>query len=152
MASEAYTAYIGGDNYEVGKLAGQYAVKLLNKKGTITEVLGLQGSSPAIERHNGFVDALKDYPEMKLTTQIPGQWLRTRAFSEVARRSNEVVQSDLVFAHNDMMAIGTREAIAKTNPSNQVKIIGIDALPGTEAGLEFVADKKNNRIHTLSYR
>jgi ABC-type sugar transport system substrate-binding protein len=62
VASGAYTAYIGGDNYEVGKLAGQYAVNLLNKKGAVTEVLGLQGSSPAIERHKGFTDALKDYP------------------------------------------------------------------------------------------
>ncbi|HSN59311.1 MAG TPA: substrate-binding domain-containing protein, partial [Ferruginibacter sp.] len=142
VASGAYTAYIGGDNYEVGKLAGEYAVKLLNKKGTITEVLGLQGSSPAIERHNGFMSALKDYPEMKLYTQIPGQWLRTKAFSEVTRRNAEVLQSDLVFAHNDMMAIGTREAIEKTNPYNHLKIIGIDALPGREAGLEFVAEKK----------
>ena len=142
VASEAYTAYIGGDNYEVGKLAGQYAVNLLNKKGAITEVLGLQGSSPTIERHNGFTDALKDYPEMKILTQIPGQWLRSKAFSEVARRNAEVVQSDLVFAHNDMMAIGTREAISKSAPSSHLKIIGIDALPGSDAGLEFVAERK----------
>ena len=142
VASGSYTAYIGGDNYEVGKLAGEYAVKLLNKKGTITEVLGLQGSSPAIERHKGFMDALKDHPEMKLVTQIPGQWLRHKAFAEVDKRKAEILQSDLVFAHNDMMAIGAREAIAKTNPSNLVKIIGIDALPGSEAGLEFVSEKK----------
>jgi signal transduction histidine kinase/AraC-like DNA-binding protein len=142
VASGAYTAYIGGDNYEVGKLAGQYAVSLLNKKGSVTEVLGLQGSSPAIERHNGFMDALKEYPEMKLTTQIPGQWLRSRAVSEVTKRNAEVVQTDLVFAHNDMMAIGTREAMEKTNPGNHLRIIGIDALPGNDAGLEFVADKK----------
>jgi signal transduction histidine kinase/DNA-binding response OmpR family regulator len=142
VASRAYTAYIGGDNYEVGKLAGQYAVSLLNKKGTVTEVLGLQGSSPAIERHKGFTDALQDYPEMKLVTLIPGQWLRSKAVSEVTKRHAEVVQTDLVFAHNDMMAIGTREALEKTNPGNQLKIIGIDALPGDDAGLEFVADKK----------
>jgi signal transduction histidine kinase/DNA-binding response OmpR family regulator len=142
VASGAYTAYIGGDNYEVGKLAGQYAVNLLNKKGAVTEVLGLQGSSPAIERHKGFTDALKDYPEIKLMTQIPGQWLRSKAVAEVTKRNAEILKSDLVFAHNDMMAIGTREAIEKINPGNQVKIIGIDALPGKDAGLEFVADKK----------
>jgi signal transduction histidine kinase/DNA-binding response OmpR family regulator len=142
VASGAYTAYIGGDNYEVGKLAGQYAAKLLNKKGTIAEVLGLAGSSPAIERHNGFMDALKDYPEMRLIHQLPGQWLRGKAIAEVTKRNAEVAQTDLVFAHNDMMAIGTREAMDRTHPGNQLKIIGIDALPGTDAGLEFVADKK----------
>lgn len=142
VASAAYTAYIGADNYEVGKLAGQYAVNLLNKKGTITEVLGLAGSSPAIDRHNGFRDVLKNYPEIKLTAQVPGQWLRTTARAEVSRRNAVVAQSDLVFAHNDMMAIGTWEAISKTNPLSPPKIIGVDALPGNDAGLEFVAEKK----------
>ena len=142
ISSTQYTAYIGADNYEVGKIAGQYAVNLLNKKGNITEVLGLPGSSPAIERHRGFIDALKNYPEIKIAYQVNGNWLRTKATSEVLKYSDKIAGTDLVFAHNDMMAIGTREALQKTYPGSTIKLIGIDALPGKDAGMEFVSQKK----------
>ncbi len=142
VASSSYNAYIGADNFEVGKLAGEYAVRLLKEEGTVTEVLGLRGSSPAIERHNGFLEALKNYPGIRIVTQIPGQWLKSKAVSEVSAKANAVLQTDIVFAHNDMMAWGTWEALQKSAPSRPLKIIGIDALPGINAGLEFVLDKK----------
>jgi ABC-type sugar transport system substrate-binding protein len=115
---------------------------LLKKQGTVSEILGLAGSSPAIERHKGFLDTLKAYPNIRVVNQIPGNWLQTKAFTEVAKAASSIVKTDLVFAHNDMMALGTKEALQKYDPANRVKIIGIDALPGKDAGIEFVAEKK----------
>ena len=140
--SPDYTAYVGANNYEVGNIAGEYTARLLNKKGTITEVLGLAGSSPAIERHQGFMDALKNYPLIKITNQYHGDWLRKKAFNEISKNISEVLKTDLVFAHNDVMAMGSREALGRSDSDNHVKIIGIDALPGKNAGIEFVSQKK----------
>lgn len=62
ISSPSYSAYVGGDNYEVGRMAGEYAVHLLKGKGKIIEITVLPGSSPAYERHKGFADAIKNYP------------------------------------------------------------------------------------------
>jgi signal transduction histidine kinase/AraC-like DNA-binding protein/CheY-like chemotaxis protein len=142
ISSPQYSAYIGANNYEVGKLAGEYTVRLLADKGTVTEVTGLPGSSPAMERHKGFTDALKDHPAIKIVNEISGDWLRSKAFSEISNNASAVLNTDLVFAHNDMMAIGTRDALEKATNNDSVKIIGIDALAGKDAGIEFVAQRK----------
>ena len=59
--SQKYTAFVSADNYEMGRLMGEYIVSLLGGKGKVMEVLGLKGSSPADDRHKGFVDALKGF-------------------------------------------------------------------------------------------
>jgi ABC-type uncharacterized transport system substrate-binding protein len=66
ISSPLYTAYVGGDNYEIGKMAGQYALHWLNGKGKIIEITGLPKSSPAIERHKGFADAVRNHSDLQL--------------------------------------------------------------------------------------
>ena len=60
--TKKYTAYMGADNYEMGHLMGEYVATRLNEHGKIIEVMGLKGSSPAIERHNGFREAIAQHP------------------------------------------------------------------------------------------
>ena len=55
ISSPAYTSYVGGDNYEVGKMAGEYAGSILKGKGKVLEITVLPESSPAVERHQGFL-------------------------------------------------------------------------------------------------
>lgn len=57
--SQKYTAFISADNYEMGRVMGEYIASQLHGKGRVMEIMGLEGSSPAIERHNGFAEALK---------------------------------------------------------------------------------------------
>src|SRR5687768_10701389 len=73
-SSSMYNAYIGANNYEIGKLAGSYIAELLEGKGSILEVWGLRGSSPAIDRHRGFSEVLSDYPGIKIMGEISGKW------------------------------------------------------------------------------
>ncbi|HEY9197406.1 MAG TPA: substrate-binding domain-containing protein, partial [Mucilaginibacter sp.] len=61
ISSDQYTAYVGADNYQVGKLAGEYIGTSLKGRGNIIEVMGLPGSSPAIERQRGFSEALSKF-------------------------------------------------------------------------------------------
>jgi signal transduction histidine kinase/AraC-like DNA-binding protein/ABC-type xylose transport system substrate-binding protein len=141
ISTPHYSAYVGGDNYEVGKMAGQYAAQLLNGRGNIIEVTGLPKSSPAIERHKGFVDALKDYPSVKVVQQVNGEWLKEKAQSKLAAIPGQYPDINLFFTHNDRMALGTYEVFKAKGMAAKPKIIGVDGLPGKGAGLDLVSGK-----------
>ena len=142
ISSSFYTAYVGADNYEVGNLAGEYTANLLKGKGNIIEVSGLPGSSPAIERGNGFANAIKKYPSLKIIKEVSGDWLKANSYKEILKLSKEAEEdADLIFAHNDVMAVGAYEALRTLNPNDNKKIIGVDALPGKGAGIEFITNK-----------
>lgn len=138
VATPHYSAYIGSSNFEIGKMAGQYAVHLLNGKGKIIEITGLPKSSPAIERHNGFIEAIKNYPSLQVVQQINGEWLPQTAKYELSKIAAHYPDVKLVFAQNDMMAQAAYE-VFKTMVGIKPAIIGVDGLPST--GLKFVSDK-----------
>ena len=77
--SQKYTAFVSADNYEMGRQMGEYVVSRLDGKGNVLEVAGLKGSSPAEERHNGFFDALAQYPEVKVVKMLQGDWTEPTA-------------------------------------------------------------------------
>ncbi|MBD0277415.1 MAG: substrate-binding domain-containing protein [Flavisolibacter sp.] len=141
IASSLYTAYVGGDNYEVGKMAGEYAVHLLNGKGKVIEITGLPKSSAAIERQKGFSDALKNYPYLHVVQQLNGEWIKPKAKSELSKAISQDPDIDLVFAQNDMMALGTYEVYKNKGAINKPKIIGVDGLPGNGLGMQFVTER-----------
>ncbi|MEJ6979635.1 substrate-binding domain-containing protein [Pedobacter sp. P351] len=135
-SSSLYTAYIGANNFEIGRMAGKYLVNSLKEKGNIVEVMGLPGSSPAIERQRGFYEAVKDYPKIQIVQQVYGNWLINKAQKELEKIPD--INIDAVFAHNDQMALGAFKALQKTKASKKIKIVGVDALPNN--GQKLVAD------------
>ena len=70
--SQKFTAFISADNYEMGRVMGDYVVSRLKGRGRILEIKGLAGSSPAIERHNGFMEALKSAPGIEVVASLQG--------------------------------------------------------------------------------
>lgn len=142
VEGDSYTTFIGADNREIGKAAGDYAVQLLGGKGSVVELKGLPGSPPAIDRSEGFHDAIKSHPDIKIIADPVADWLRDkgREQAEAALRANERV--DLIYAHNDPMAMGAYLAATAMNRAKDLKIIGIDGLPGSEGGAQAVADGK----------
>lgn len=138
--SSLYSAYVGANNYEIGKLAGDYVAKLLNGKGRIIEVTGLRGSSPAIDRHNGFTDAIADYKELTIVSRVNGEWEKEIAKARFPETYSEEDSIELLFAHNDVMALGVYEYLRSIDKQNNLKFIGIDGLGGPNGGLQFVED------------
>ncbi len=140
--SDEYTSYVGGDSYQIGKMAGQYASSLLPSGATILEVWGTKTTSPAQERHNGFIDGLDKSKNFHFIT-IEGKWRREIAKIE-AEKITDYGKIDLVYAHNDVMALGARDAIMATDSSlvQKIKILGVDGAFGKDAGLEAVADER----------
>lgn len=140
--SDEYTTYIGADNYEIGRSIGMYVSSLIKKETTILEIWGRRGSSSATERHQGFVDAMSIDPNVKIR-ELDGYWYRKNAYEEVLKLDS-IEDVDIVFAHNDMMALGAREAIEERDSSlvGHVEFIGVDGLLGGGFGVEAVAQGK----------
>ena len=127
IATESYTAYVGANNYQIGKEAGHYAIGILKGKGNIAEVRGTKGSTSDAERHKGFVDALKNAPEVQIVAETWGNFLQADAKTQMQQLFQERPHIDLVFAMNDPMAAGTHEAAMQFNGKIPF-IIGVDAL------------------------
>jgi len=138
--SRLYTAYIGADNEEVGRVAGAYAAHLLGGKGRILEIWGLRGSSPAISRHDGFRQSLEGFPELAVVGELDGRWEKD-VVEEVLTETYLLEQDiDLIFAHNDRMALGAFLVAKEAGIDDELHIIGIDGLPGPNRGVQFVQD------------
>ena len=99
--TDNYTAYMGADNYGIGRMMGNYVASRLKGKGRIVEIKGLRGSSPAIERHRGFLDAIARYPELHIVTACYADWAREKATVRMDSLLREVEHIDCVFGHND---------------------------------------------------
>ena len=139
--SQKFTAFMSADNYEMGKVMGHYIVSRLNGQGRVLEIKGLAGSSPAIERHNGFVEALKHAPGIQVVGSLQGDWTEPRAHTAVSQwlAAHPDTPVDLVFGMNDRSAIGARTAFLEANRSLPL-FCGIDGLPGENGGIRQVRD------------
>lgn len=136
--SKKYTAFIGCDNYLLGKLVGDYIAQRLNGKGRIVEIRGLDDSSPAIDRHRGFVDALNAYPDLQIVASESGDW-KEQSGSEVMKRVLSQTQDfDYVFAQNDRMAYGAYKVACEHGLQDKCRFVGVDGLAGKDGGLELV--------------
>lgn len=140
ILSEKYTAYIGADNYEIGNAVGSYIAARLKGKGNIVELTGLSGSTPAMERHEGFMAALSRFPEIRLIDKADAAWERAPAELEMDTMLRRHPKIDAVFAHNDRIAPGAYQAAKKAGREKEMIFVGIDALPGEGNGLELVLD------------
>lgn len=136
--SKKYTAFIGCDNYLLGKLVGDYIAQRLKGKGRIVEIRGLDDSSPAIDRHRGFVDALNAYPDLQIVASESGDW-KEQSGSEVMKRVLSKTQDfDYVFAQNDRMAYGAYKVACEHGLQDKCRFVGVDGLAGKHGGLELV--------------
>jgi ABC-type sugar transport system substrate-binding protein len=140
ISSPSFTAFVGGDNYQIGRMAGEYAANLLKGKSNIIEITGLPKSTPAIERNRGFMDAIKNHPQLTISRKLNGEWYKQKAKTEITPIVSSGERVDLVFAQNDMMASGTYE-VFRSNGRPIPKIIGVDGLPCNGCGMEFVSEK-----------
>ena len=166
--TEKFTAYIGADNREMGRMMGEFIATQLGGRGRVVEIMGLKGSSPAIERHEGFAEALSRYPGLELVASLQGDWTEQSGYEAIQKYEGELGNIDYVFGQNDRMAMGARramlrekgrvkseefaaatdsalETMAAANSSlftlnSSLKFCGIDALPGKGGGIELVRD------------
>ena len=139
--SKKFTAFIGADNAGLGREMGEYVASRLGGKGRVVEIRGLKGSSPAIERHKGFEEALSKYPGIQLVASLQGDWTEKsgKKAMEQLLREGDVGKIDFVFGQNDRMAVGAYKAMNEAKLQGTL-FCGIDALPTPGGGMECVRD------------
>jgi signal transduction histidine kinase/DNA-binding response OmpR family regulator len=138
--SRLYTAYVGGNNLEVGRTAGRYVAQLLHQRGQVLEILGRPGSSPATDRAKGFTQVLAAYPDIRLTAQVACDWQPTSVLRQLPAVLRAHPETDLIFAHNDPMARAAYQVVTRLALPHPVRIIGVDGLAGPGNGLQLVED------------
>ncbi len=138
--SDKYTAFIGCDNYTIGKAMGNYIAQQLHGKGRIVEICGLEGSSPAMERHRGFMDAVKPHPGIEVVASEGGDWKEESGIRAMKRILQKTKDFDYVFAHNDRLAWGAYVAARQAGLEGKYKYTGVDAMATEGGGLELVRD------------
>lgn len=132
---DSYTAYQGVDNVGIGKSAADYARHLLPDGGNVIEIHGLAGSTPAVGRHEGFAKEA-ELKGMNIIASAYGNWNYEDAAIKVDSLLNIYEDVDLIYAHNDRMAIAASDVARKHG--KDIRIIGIDAAP--EIGIKAVAN------------
>ena len=120
-------SFIGSDNYEGGKLAGEFIAKKLNGKGKVAVLEGIPGHETGDSRLKGFREALKASPEIEIVASQTANWERDQGFNVFQNILQSHPDIQAVFACSDLMALGAVEAIAAAKKTGQITVIGFDA-------------------------
>ncbi len=120
--------FIGSDNYEGGKLAGEYAVTTTGGKARIGILEGIPGHETGDSRLRGFRDAVASRPGVAIVASQPANWERDQGFNVFQNMLQAHPDIDTVFAASDLMALGAIEAIAAAGKTGKIRVIGFDAL------------------------
>lgn len=128
IASEDYRCFIGADNREIGRAAGQWIRTRLNGKGRVVELKGLMTSTPGQDRHLGFREAIGG-SEIEVIFEADMKWLEPEARKEMESALARHKNIDLVYAHNDPAAHGAYLAAKASSRENEIIFVGIDGLP-----------------------
>ncbi|MCL2010791.1 MAG: ABC transporter substrate-binding protein [Synergistaceae bacterium] len=138
--TDYYATWIGSNFVEEGEKSALWLLDYLGIHGrwgeeiNIVELQGTVGSSPAIDRKTGFENIIKDHPNLKITQSQTGDFTtelgKTVMESFLRRAQSDGVKIDVLYAHNDGMAIGAIQAIKEAGlvPGKDIIIIGVDAV------------------------
>jgi ribose transport system substrate-binding protein len=120
--------FVGSDNYEGGRLAGEYLVKATGGKAHVGILEGIPGHETGDSRLRGFREAVKDATGVTIVASQPANWERDQGFNVFQNMLQAHPDIDSVFACSDLMALGALEAISAAHRTGSIKVIGFDAL------------------------
>ncbi|MBV8858969.1 MAG: sugar ABC transporter substrate-binding protein [Acidobacteria bacterium] len=119
--------FIGSDNYEGGKIAGEFLAKKLGGKGKVAVLEGIPGHETGDSRLRGFREALKATPGVEIVASQTANWERDQGFNVFQNILQSHPDVQAVFACSDLMALGAVEAIAAAKKTGQIAVVGFDA-------------------------
>jgi ribose transport system substrate-binding protein len=129
-------SFIGSDNYEGGRLAGEHLAAATGGKARVAVLEGIPGHETGDSRLRGFRDALAKHPGMKIVSSQPANWERDQGFTVFQNMLQAHSDIDALFACNDLMALGAVEAIAAAGRSGRIRVVGFDALDDARSAIE----------------
>lgn len=121
-------SFVGSDNYEGGRLAGEHLLAVTRGKANVALLEGIPGHETGDSRLRGFKDAVSKHPGIVIKASQPANWERDLGFTVFQNMLQANPTLDALFACNDMMALGAVEAIAAAGKTGKIKVIGFDAV------------------------
>ena len=143
------TLHIGADNVLIGKTAGEFVCQTLGGKGNVIEIQGTAGASATVDRHDAFHKVLAEKcPDVKVVADQVANYVREPAikFMEDMLQRFKPGEIQLVYAHNDDMALGAVTALEAADRLDEVKVVGID---GENAAYDAI--KAGKMVATFTY-
>lgn len=129
--------FIGSDNYEGGKLAGEFLAQKMGGKARIAVLEGIPGHETGDARLRGFRDGIKQGGAgMVIVASQPANWERDQGYNVFQNIMQAHPDVDAMFAANDLMALGALEAIAAAGKSGKIAVVGFDALEEARAAVK----------------
>ena len=129
-------SFIGSDNYEGGRQAGDYVARASGGKARVAVLEGIPGHETGDSRLRGFRDATASHPGIAIVASQPANWERDQGFTVFQNMLQAHPDLDTVFACNDLMALGAVEAIAAAGRSGRIRVVGFDALDDARKAIE----------------
>lgn len=138
--SDKYTAFVGGDNEGVGHLMAAYVATRLPNKGVgkVLEITGDMQTSPAWQRHEGFMKGIVEANNIEVIVTADGLWLGPRASAIADSLLRIYPDVDAIVAHSDYMADMAKKAADKLCPGNNYIFVGADGFGAPGLGIEAV--------------
>lgn len=146
--TDCYSSFIGGDNYTIGKMAGQAAVAALPNGGNVAELQGILSDQPQIDRDKGFRDAIAGH-DITVVYHQEAKWLKANATTIMQQWLSQGTKIDLVYGENDDMALGAILAAQGANKADRIKFLGIDGLAIPTGGIRAV--QQGSMLTTFIY-
>lgn len=122
------STFIGSDNLDGGRIAGQFLAERLNGEGRVAVLEGIPGHETGDSRLTGLREALALYPGIEIVSSQTANWERDQAFNVMQNVLQSHPDLDGIFAANDVMALGALEAIAAAGRTGEIVVVGFDAL------------------------
>jgi ribose transport system substrate-binding protein len=140
-----YTSYVHSDNVAIGRQAGKFIVDYLTKKygkpmGKIVAMRGLLGVEGEINRDRGAKEIFAQYPEIQIVADPVADWIQAKAKDRMTEVLRSQPKIDVVYGHNDPMAIGAYLAAKELNREKDMIFVGVDGLGGPAGGIRKVMD------------
>jgi signal transduction histidine kinase/DNA-binding NarL/FixJ family response regulator len=136
--SEKFTAFIGADNYQIGKTGGEYLVSKFNGVGKILEIQLSMSISPAIERSRGFRDAIAAFPELEILDAVKTEGNMEKLVREIPDFVAQYPEANIFFGHTDGLCQTAAKVLDTLGIKNQYFLLGVDGTPGSGGGLEAI--------------
>ena len=140
VSGDKWTAFIGGDNVAVGLLMGEWLCGLQDEleEVNVLEICGLPGSTPAVGRHAGMMERIRDCKHVHIVGSGMASWFRGDA--EIVTDSLLLLypEANVIVAQNDQMAQGASQAARKAG--RQLKIMGVDGISGEGGGIDAIVE------------
>src|SRR5580692_8783614 len=140
-----YTTYVHSDNVAIGRMAGQFIVDSLTKKyakakGNIVQMRGLLGVEGEISRNSGAKEVFDKNPDIKMVAEPVADWIQAKAKDRMTEALRAQPSIDVVYGHNDPMAIGAYLAAKELGRDKEMIFVGVDGLGGPAGGIKKVMD------------